>query len=124
MTTNASMENLDRAMLEVNKLYADNIRFKNIKRINRDRVRFTLSIHNSRNPGARRSPSGRRVAAACWHVHGCFFDALLSVNPNAFILTCRNRIDRCGGNWVDYNIGSIANPMRASAACNCPEAHA
>lgn len=72
--------------------------------------------------GARISSSGRRIAAACWHVHGDFFDALLKIQPNAVIVTRGGPgavIDKNGGNWQDCNIGSRMSPMMFSEACEC-----
>lgn len=90
---------------------------------------FTLTVKDSKRPGARRSDSGRRIAAACWHVHGRFFEALFSVAPDAKIFSSFYKRQATGqdhgwitkehGNWEDGQIGSACNPIMMSEACDC-----
>lgn len=61
----------------------------------------------------------RRIASACWHVHGHFFDALYGVNKKAVIVSRGNKITNDYGNWEDTNIGSQMYPYYFSDACNC-----
>ncbi len=123
---NVSLGNAYKALEIVNQKYDNNILFKNLVDISSSRmqrIRFTLKVASSRNKGASRNPfSGRRSCAACWHVHGDFFDALLSVNALAEIQTAlhgKHTIDKDGGNWQDYNVGSHAFPYYASDVCEC-----
>jgi hypothetical protein len=113
-TNKAAME---AALAIVNGKYAGNItwnRFDNGRTIN-----FTLTVKSSKAPGGRLSPSGRRVAAACWHVHGDFFDALFEVCPDAVIVSMGKKITKDEGNWQDQNIGSAYLPFMYSEACDC-----
>jgi hypothetical protein len=119
MTTNANIQQLNEALDAVNKDFADNIVFKRLEQISSNRARFTLTVKNSREPGGRIGYEGRRVAAVCWHVHGQFFDSLLEINPEAVILAGKKKISAEGGNWQDWNIGSILKPMYCSEACDC-----
>jgi hypothetical protein len=78
-----------------------------------------LTVKSSRGPGARRSAdgSGRRVKAACWHVHGTFFDALPS--EAEIIVAGEEDVHHPGDLWQDRNIGGLMNPMMHSDACDC-----
>jgi len=127
---NVSREDLEKALISVNVMYSDNVEWNNFQHEGPSRgggsnYRVTLKVKDSRGPGARygfvRTASGnrRRTTSACWHVHGFFFDALLSVNPNAVIMSRQKRIDRYGGNWEDANIGSGFDPLLFSDACDC-----
>jgi hypothetical protein len=120
MITNATKAQLDSALDYINGRYFNgNIKLKNWKEQGR-RLRFTLTVHDSRGPGSRISHTGRRIAAACWHAHGHLFDALFVINPRIWIQATRTRAARItGGNWQDRNIGSVAQPMLYSEACDC-----
>ncbi len=132
MTTNATIQELQTALNELNVHFNDNIKFKGITQISSNRVRFTLTVNDSSGPGGRlghgRKNNGerRKLSAACWHVHGHFFDCLFSSSfdpdrPSSelFVSTQGRKIDKTEGNWVDWNIGSIADPMYFSDACEC-----
>ena len=123
---NVSLHDLQDAIVSVNKLYNGNIAFKATSDISTSRTkkfRFTLRVLSSFNPGACRNPiTGRHSPSACWHVHGDFFAALLSVNPSAVIITSlhgKHIITKDGGNWQDYQQGPNAFPYNASDACEC-----
>ena len=60
-----------------------------------------------------------RHKALCWHGHGDFFDMLIAVNENAVIKSAGRTIDKNGGNWQDWNVGSILNPVLFSQLCEC-----
>ena len=92
------------------------------------RYRFTLKVKSSLMRGAGKSPThirhdgGRyRLATACWHVHGLFFNHLITINKKAIIETTygAGTISIEGGNWVDYPRGNIANSIMASKLCDC-----
>ena len=70
-------------------------------------------------PGVSIGPNGRRIAAACWHVHGDFFDALFAICPDAVVMSMGKVITKDGGNWQDWNKGSMMYPKLASACCEC-----
>jgi hypothetical protein len=79
----------------------------------------TLKTIDSNKPGSRRSPTGRRMPIACWHVYGRFFEELFTINPAIVVVALGRKITKDEGNWVDSNIGSIAQPLKYSEACNC-----
>jgi hypothetical protein len=114
---NCTVQELQMALEIINHKYEGNIRFKRLD--GGKTPQFTLTVNSSKAKGGRLGQHGRRIAAACWHVHGDFFDALLKVNPSAVITTAFARIDADGGNWQDKNIGSIMFPMYYSEACDC-----
>lgn len=116
---NVSELGLNQALWRVNEKYDSNIRFRYLKQISVGRYQFTLTVKDSRQPGARRSHSGRRLASACWHVHRDFFDALCDLQPNAVITAGKKKITKDAGNWEDWNIGSMMQPMYYSEACEC-----
>jgi hypothetical protein len=116
---NCTMNDLHKALDIVNVTYQGNIKFKSIE-MKGKQIQFTLTVNDSHKPGHRRGFNGQRVAAACWHVHGDFFDALIELNPQAVIVVGMGpNIDINGGNWIDKNIGSQMNPLYFSEACDC-----
>lgn len=122
----AKRADLDKALERVTALYESNIIFNNgpehlgFTRDGREKWRLTLRALSSFKPGARRSHTGRRMAAACWHVHGRFFQALpAGVTIKAGTLTLEP-----SSPWNDFNIGSIAFPLLYSEACDCGGAEA
>ena len=119
MKTTATKEQLERALAHVNKSFDNNITWKREPHaISSKRNGFTLTVKDSSKPGGRRSHTGRRVAAACWHVHGEFFEFLFEDGVN-FIQAGRTVMKDNRDNWMDWNIGSIAQPMYYSEACEC-----
>jgi hypothetical protein len=126
---------LDAAMQRVNMHFAGNVKWKRLDLIGESRGhasghswRCTLSVVDSRGKGHKISRScgrERHIAAACWHVHGHFFDAVLDVAPGAVITVSRcvkgkiQNSDKRAGNWQDFNIGSQCQPAFASEACWC-----
>lgn len=137
MLTNASRDELFAALEEVNKKYEGNITFKKIEPRG-NKMQFTLTVNDSRGPGAKRNPvldweytadsmipkivKWRRVSAACWHVHGDFFNALFEINPDAYVHSAVvGRITAREGNWIDYQVGPNLFPYYASYCCNCEE---
>lgn len=124
------------ALAKVNERYAGNVTFKTFEPKGRG-FSFTLTVVKSRidgkpAPGVRNSwNSGRIVRAACWHVHGHFFDALFEQAPEARVWSSFFRrfnqssdagwISAAGGNWEDGEIGSMMQPCRFSEACFCNE---
>jgi len=118
---NVTKEELEQALDSINVLYDNNVCWNRPPEKKGRGWLFTLRVHSSKGPGHRLGYTGRRMASACWHVHGEFFDALLKINPDAVITTCRHTINSAGGNWADYNIGSQWRTLYASAACECCE---
>ncbi len=119
MQTTATIEQLNAALNAVNAKYDNNIIFKSgPEGISAKRRRFTLTVKRSQDAGGRLSHQGRRVAAACWHVHGDFFEYLFDDGVELIKAGTKSMKDNYD-NWQDWNIGSIAQPMYYSEACNC-----
>jgi len=122
---NCSAEDLRKALYEVNKKYARNVCFNQFPELRgSNRLIFTIKVRDSRKPGHRRGfphngKKGKRLAHACWHVHGDFFDALFEINPDAVITSGKRKITASQGNWIDQNIGSMVQPYMFSEACDC-----
>ena len=116
-----TIADLKEALRLTNKDYKDNIKFKRL-----DFPVFTLTVKSTSDNtvGYRINNTGRKISAACWHVHGDFFDNLFSINPDAYIITSSGtgtmKITKDNGkNWTDRNIGSLYSPMMYSDACDC-----
>ena len=118
LAKNCNITDLENALNEVNLSFDDNIKFKRLDNTNRG-IRFTLSVHSSRNAGSRIGYSGKRVCAACWHAHGEFFESLFELMPDAIIKATDKTITKDQGNWEDWNIGSVYSPLWYSDACDC-----
>jgi hypothetical protein len=119
MRTNATQDDLHKALVLVNQKYAGNIRFKRMDQKG-NRVHFTLTVHRSRGPGGRLNHTrDRHISAACWHVHGHFFEELFALRPDAIVRAATHKITKDIGNWIDRNIGSHMYPCMYSDACNC-----
>ena len=111
------------ALAAVNVIFEDNIKFRRAEYISSSRGggeswRVTLTVNSSRAPGSRVAVgynAGRRIAAACWHVYGSYFDAL----PEQAIIVASGALSRPGDRWVDRNIGSMYYPALYSDACDC-----
>ena len=116
---NCTQDDLQAALVKVNEKYGGNVIWnRSPERVGR-RFRATLKVASSKGAGARRSHSGRRLASACWHAHGHFFEALFSIAPEAVVKSAGNMITRQSGNWQDSNIGSMMQPLMYSRACDC-----
>jgi hypothetical protein len=119
---NVQKQELINALIEVNKLFDDNITFfGELEPKNKLNTRwsFRLKVKDSKGKGARRGFSGRRMISACWHVHGEFFDAIFKENPNAEIVSRGKSITKDYGNWIDSNVGSLMDTLYFSEACDC-----
>ena len=120
---NCTLLDLDRTLSQVNSKFDDNIKFKRLEMKGKN-ILFTLTVKDSRAPGSRTSASAfhsnRRVSAACWHVHGYFFEELFKVNPDAIVISGgKKSITKDSGNWKDWQIGSQIYPIMYSEACDC-----
>jgi len=121
---NVTREQLEQGLKLVNKKYDNNIIWNNFKYEYNNTFRVTLKCKDSKKAGHRLGfkygdMKQKRLISACWHVHGDFFDYLLSINPDVIIRVATHTIDKNGGNWEDRNIGSIMQPMYYSEACEC-----
>lgn len=80
---------------------------------------------SSTRNGRRRSPSGRRVHAMCWHAHLAMLRALFERVPQARVTTAladykgRANFEATWPNTGDKNIGPAFDPMSYEHACDC-----
>jgi hypothetical protein len=111
MKTNATKEQLNLALNFVNQKFDDNVQFKEIKQISSKRVNFTLRVKNSSGKGAKIGYSGCKTIAACWHVHGYFFEYLFLKYNDIVIWSLGQKITSNSDNWKGARI--IAN------LCDC-----
>ncbi len=121
---NASRDQIQWALNLINTRYDNNIVFKRLDddgltRQGGEKWIVTLGVTNSANVGSKRSPSGRRIAAACWHAYGYFMDALPTGSEIVTSTGNGRRVSKPGDKWQDWNIWSTYDPFMASAACNC-----
>jgi hypothetical protein len=123
----ATREQIEAALEHVNKAFHDNIAFAGIeeRQTRRDGRRVflvTLKTLNSNEIGSgrRNGPNGlwRRLAKACWHAHGTFFDAL---PEGTDIVVGQGTVIHPGDKWVDSKIQNYPAILMASHACNCME---
>lgn len=76
-------------------------------------------------PGARRSWSGRRIAASCWHAHRDVLAAIFDANPDARVYTAMAKYRGKQGFLDNYpatankNIGSMVQPAYMPELCDC-----
>jgi len=116
-----NLKELEKAMELLNKVFNDNIIFNRLTQIDKkgNSFRVTLKVKDSKNIGARRGYTGRRLINACYHVHGYFFQILFMLNPQIQIKSLNNNISENNIWDFDINIGSIMNPLYLSDACHC-----
>lgn len=116
----AAKGQIEDALKAINKKYHDNIRFKEFRpagqtQEGKPKFNVTLTVDESRGPGGRLGQAGGHIAAACWHAHGDFMDAL----PKGVEFQVGGQKTHPGDPWVDRNIGSQVQPMYYSEACDC-----
>ena len=125
MITNATISELNLALENVNKKYANNIIFNRYPDKVGNRNSFTLRVTDSSAPGHRlgyrvnKNGKRRRLSSACWHVHGDFFDALFEIRKDIYIFSRNSKITIDEGNWKDVNVGSPVFPIQFSELCEC-----
>jgi hypothetical protein len=124
LVRNCTYGDLHKALDTVNERYSGNVQFAGSLDQAGNAIRFTLKVVDSKAPGHRlgfRDANGkqRRMASACFHVHGYFFVALFDLAPSASIRAGDVTVTK-GHEWdSDRNIGSIMEPMYYSEACEC-----
>ena len=122
---NVTREQIVQALEETNKSFGGNVRFERFDEVNKKRAKYqvTLRVINSRGPGSKLGYNERRTNAACWHVHGTFFEKIIEINQDAVIISRGLKgntvIDKDGGNWQDVQFGPDFNPTYASEMCEC-----
>jgi hypothetical protein len=115
---NAAKWQIEKALEETNKSFKGNVTFNRFEAKGKN-FSVTLKVKSSKGPGARIGFTGRAMVAACWHVHGNFFDHLFEISPRAIVVSNGDKITQTHGNWIDRNIGSRMNPLMYSDACHC-----
>lgn len=76
-------------------------------------------------PGARKSWSGRRINAACWHAYRDVIGAVFAINPNARVYTGMAKYRGVEGFHANYpatahvNVGSVMQPAYMPDLCDC-----
>ena len=123
---NATENDIRKALAIANEEFEDNLKFKRLDAAGRTRsgdpkFTVTLTVKNSRELGGRRAYSGRRIAAACWHSHGVFMDALPEECEIVTTIGRNRETKRPGAPWQDANIGSMMYPLYFSEACECKD---
>jgi hypothetical protein len=124
MTTNATFQQLQAALVETNKEYNGNIKFKRLDPVGK-RYNFTLTVNSSKNKGGRIGMNGRRIAAACFHSHYSIMENLFKQNPNLKIKSAMESYDGYedfkvkAANLAYKNIGSQCQHLSFDDACMC-----
>jgi hypothetical protein len=126
LVRNATHSEVEKALKKTTERYGGNVVFKRCDHAGYTRKRdpkytVTLTVKSSREPGARRAPGGRRLAAACWHAHGLFMDALPEDSEIVVNWTGGRRVISPGDEWQDSDAGSQMRPVKFSALCDCVE---
>lgn len=136
---NISINDIKKALVETNKKFDDNIIFRyGIVTLNKKgtRHRLTITVKSTKEKGHALGLSltsrgnRRRLAAACYHAHGVFFDEILEAQPKAVIQVSYTKsiIYKDGGtvigNWNDFKRenGGYWNNYKevwASELCEC-----
>ena len=87
------------------------------------RFRGRIMARSSHGPGARRSWSGRRLTAACWHVFRDVIRAALAEYPDAVFTTSLARYTAANFEATypatgSRNIGSVMQPVTMPELCD------
>lgn len=124
---NASVARVNVMVTEEGKTYNGNLRVHQDAHEIGSRVITTvgrLTVESSREAGARRSWSGRRCQAACWHAFRDVVRDLLANHPDAVISTSMARYT--ADNFEDTypqtgerNIGSMVQHAYMPDLCDC-----
>jgi hypothetical protein len=118
-------EEIAKIVENVSVAFDDNIKFKREPERCGRAVKFTLTVRASRKKGSRMSPSGRRIAAACWHVNREVMWGILAHNNDCRIKTAiadYHGLEDFADKYPDTghtNVGSRMEPMDFQDACNC-----
>jgi len=120
MIIKCNREGIEKALENANLEFDNNLIFNRFDFIGytKDKIekyQVTLTVKSSKEKGGRIGLSGKRVAAACWHAHGTFFDNL----PEGTEINATGSKFYAGDRWVDRNIGSVYRPFYYSEACEC-----
>lgn len=98
-----------------------------------DRFSARLKVVSARRPGARVGVSysgepGRRINAACWHVHRDFLREIFDINPDAKVVSALATYDgqadfesKFPGTYYGSGMSGPAPIHAIGGACNCDE---
>lgn len=96
-----------------------------VRRDGRYDHRMALTTRDSSQPGARRSWSGRRSRATCWHAFRDMFAVIMTRDPAAVIRTGMATY-RGADSFLelfpataDANVGSMVQPAILADLCDC-----
>lgn len=117
---NVTKEQIEKALEQTNTKFEDNIIFNRFDQTGKN-FAVTLKVKSSSCSGARIGFSGKKMAIACWHVYGTFFDEIFKVCPNAVVISMGEKITAEYGNWQDKQVGSIVDPRLYSEMCHCED---
>lgn len=98
---------------------------KDLHGVRTPRIRARVGVLSSRAPGARRSWTGRRMPAACWHAYRDVLAELFHRFPAAVVRTGMEKYDGAAGFLANYpqtgrrNIGSAFQPATMPELCDC-----
>ncbi len=116
------------ALNHANTMHEWNLEFNRHPERKGNFLHFTLRVRDSSKAGAKRSVSGRRLTAACWHAHRDVMRMIFAVNPDALLVTALARyeglddFERKFPDTGDLNIGTVFDPLYLSDACLCTTA--
>ncbi len=123
---NVSAECVEHVVRAVSvELYDGNLCFKRPPEQYGKAVRFTLTVRKASLPGGRRSNTGRKIWAACWHCHRDVMKALFAIRPDMRLKTAQadyRGLDDFEDSFEStsyINIGSVAAPLYYEHACEC-----
>jgi hypothetical protein len=121
---NVTSADVRRALAAANEFYDGNLIFASgPKVVAGGGVRFRLRVRDSEGPGARLGKPrrdgrpGMRLAFACWHAHGRFFDALFAASQEAEVTSKLGPVSP-GIGWVDLVVPGH-DELKLSDLCEC-----
>ena len=122
---NVTESQLRKIVDQVNVQYDGNIKFKREPEQIGNFLHFTFTVEKSADHGGRRSNSGRKIAALCWHGHRDIMLDIFAQHPDAILVSAAARYDGQNDFMQKFpatgrqNIGSYFEPMDRQHACEC-----
>lgn len=108
--------------------YGGNVRILSSRQISRTNLRITLTVRNPNGRGARVTPGGFHLQAACWHVYRDVLAALYDAYPDARVNTgtaryiSREHFLASGDATGQLPVGLPGQQIPAVKACDCERA--
>lgn len=100
---------------------------KDLHGARKPRMRGRLTVISSREAGARRSWTGRRMPAACWHAYRDVLAEMFQRFPDATVRTSMATYKGKAGFLAQYpgtahrNVGSAISPAYMPDLCDCAD---